>query len=190
MKEGIFFLHCKCNNQTFCFYQTYTTGAFYGYYKSKEELFDALVKPHAEQFMSFFNKSIENFLSLPKETWKDHMNDSSVIGMREMFEYAYEHKDAFRLILKASEGTKWENFIHDLVESEIEITHKFYDAITEQGFKPHSLPPMLEHMVISGEFTGLFELIIHDIPKEEAMRCVIELHDFYEAAWASVLRMK
>ena len=25
-----------------------TTGAFYGYYKSKEELFDALVKEHAD----------------------------------------------------------------------------------------------------------------------------------------------
>ena len=166
-----------------------TTGAFYGYYKSKEELFDALVKPHAEYIRNTFNKCINDFLSVPKAEWSQHMSDFSENGMSDMFEYAFEHKDSFRLILKASEGTKWENFIHDLVESEIDITHKFYAVIREQGFKPHSLPPMLEHMIISGEFTGLFELIIHDIPKEEAMLCVKELHDFYEAAWASMLKV-
>ena len=164
-----------------------TTGAFYGYYKSKEELFDAIVQPHAEYIRNCFDKCIKDFLSVPKKEWSQHMSDFSENGMTEMFDYAFEHKDSFRLILNASEGTRWENYIHDLVEKEIEITHKYYDVIREQGFKPHSLPSMLEHMIISGEFTGLFEVIIHDIPKEEAMLCVKELHDFYEGAWAKLL---
>ena len=164
-----------------------TTGAFYGYYKSKEELFDAIVQPHAEYIRNCFDKCIKDFLSVPKEEWSQHMSDFSENGMAAMFDYAFEHKDSFRLILNASEGTRWENYIHDLVETEIEITHKYYDVIREQGFKPHSLPSMLEHMIISGEFTGLFEVIIHDIPKEEAMLCVKELHDFYEGAWAKLL---
>mgnify|MGYP002623340165 CR=1 FL=1 len=166
-----------------------TTGAFYGYYKSKEELFDALVSSHGEYVRQIFYGYVDEFLALPQSDWPAHMDDYSKKGMLEMYEYVSEHKDVFRLILKASEGTKWENYVHEIVEAEIDITHKFYEAIQKIGYKPYILNPMLEHMIISGEFTGLFELVIHDISKEDGRRCVEELHDFYEAAWGSVLRM-
>lgn len=166
-----------------------TTGAFYGYYKSKEELFDSLVKPHADYVRTIFDSCIKEYVSLPKTEWAQHMGDYSLQGMIDMFEYAYNHKDAFLLILHASEGTQWEDFIHKIVEVEIELTHTFYDVIRSQGFTPYSLSPMLEHMIISGEFTGLFELIVHDISREDGLRCVRELHDFYQAAWFSVLKV-
>ncbi len=167
-----------------------TTGAFYGYYKSKEELFSALVKPHADYVMNYFKKVINDFMSNPKSEWANKTFDYSEHGMEHMYEYAYDHKDAFRLILNASEGTEFENFIHDIVEEEIEITHVFYKEIEAQGYKPHALNPTLEHMIISGEFSALFELIIHDIPKEEGLLCAQELYDFYKAGWTSVLKLK
>ena len=167
-----------------------TTGAFYGYYKSKEELFSALVKPHADYVMNYFKKVVNDFMSNPKSEWADKTFDYSRAGMAHMYEYAYEHKDAFRLILNASEGTEYENFIHDIVEIEIQMTHVFYREIEAQGYKPYTLNPTLEHMIISGEFSALFELIVHDIPKEEGLRCTNELYDFYQAAWASVLKLK
>ncbi len=167
-----------------------TTGAFYGYYKSKEELFDALVKAHGDYILNYFNTIVADFLQSPKSEWAKRMFDYSEQGMICMYDYAYEHKEAFKLILLASEGTVWEDYIHQLVELEIESTHIFYREIKEQGYKPYSLDPTLEHMIISGEFSAFFELIIHDIPKEEGRRCVKELHDFYEAAWNSLLQVK
>lgn len=167
-----------------------TTGAFYGYYKSKEELFSALVKPHADYVINYFNKVIQDFMNSPKSEWASKSFNYSKNGLQHIYEYAYEYKDAFRLILKASEGTEFENFIHQIVEIEIETTHIYYKEIEAQGYKPYSLDPTLEHIVISGEFTALFELIIHDIPKEEGIRCVKELHSFYEAAWNSILRVE
>ena len=62
--------------------------------------------------------------------------------------------------------------------------------IEKEGYKPFAFDPTLEHMIISGEFSAFFELIIHDISKEDGRRCVKELHDFYQAAWESVLKMK
>jgi ribonuclease Y len=47
----------------------------------------------------------------------------------------------------------------------------------------------LEHLIISGEFTAVFELIVHDIPFEEGKNCAEKIHDFYEAGWASVLKL-
>ncbi|MBO6219851.1 MAG: TetR/AcrR family transcriptional regulator [Treponema sp.] len=167
-----------------------TTGAFYGYYKSKEELFNALVSPHGDHVLDIFKNIVSEFMEIPKTQWAKNMFEYSDRGMREIYEYAYENKDAFRLILSASEGTKWENFIHKIVEVEVEMTHIFYKEIEKEGYKPFAFDPTLEHMIISGEFSAFFELIIHDVPKEDGLRCVKELHDFYQAAWASVLKIE
>ena len=164
-----------------------TTGAFYGYYKSKEELFSALVKPHADYVLEYFKKKVDEFMSVPKEEWAAKMTSYSRVGINAIYEYAYANKIAFKLILKASAGTVFENFIHDLVELEIEATHIFYKEMESQGCSTYSLNKNLEHMIISGEFSALFELIIHDIPKEEGLQCVDQLYRFYEAAWYSFL---
>ena len=167
-----------------------TTGAFYGYYKSKEELFRALVKPHADYLFSVFEKYLNDFSALSKEKWAKNMTRYSDEGFREMYDYAFDHRDAFRLILRSSEGTEFEDYIHRIVEKEIAITHTFYEVIQSQGYHPHALNPMLEHIIVSGIFSSFFELIIHDISKEEGLKCVKELHDFYAAGWESVLKVK
>ncbi len=166
-----------------------TTGAFYGYYKSKEELFSALVKTHADYILNFFKTQVAKFMAIPKSEWADNMASYSKNGMVHIYEYAWEHKEAFRLILNASEGTEFEDFIHDLVEVEIEITHVFYKEMEHQGYKPFAFDPTLEHTIISGEFSALFELIVHDIPFEKGKKYAEELHDFYEAGWQCVLKL-
>lgn len=166
-----------------------TTGAFYGYYKSKEELFSALVKPHSDCVANLFGGLIDQFKNLPKSEWAENMATFSKKGIVQIYEYAWKHKDAFRLILNASEGTVFENFVHDMVEKEIEITHIFYREMEAQGYEPYAFEPTLEHTIVSGEFSALFELIVHDIPFEKGLQCAEKIHDFYEAGWQSVLKL-
>lgn len=42
-------------------------------------------------------------------------------------------------------------------------------------------------MVVSGMFTGIFELIRHDMKKENARKFIAELQDFYIAGWSKIL---
>ena len=44
-----------------------TTGAFYGYFSSKEALFNALVEPHAAALMGKFMEAQITFAELPEE---------------------------------------------------------------------------------------------------------------------------
>lgn len=164
-----------------------TTGAFYGYYKSKEELFDALVQRHAEYIMSVYINAQNDFADLPKEKQLNSMNEISGSCMEDILEYMYKYPDEIKLILCSSEGTKYENFIHEMVEIEIEATHKFNDVLNSLGKHSKLLSPSLEHMLISGMFSAYFEMIIHDMPYEEAVCNLKDLRMFYTAGWQKIM---
>ena len=50
-----------------------TTGAFYGYFKSKEELFDALTGEQYDVFMGIFTETQNSFRELPPEVQMERM---------------------------------------------------------------------------------------------------------------------
>ena len=54
-----------------------TTGAFYGYFSSKEALFNAIVEPHAAALMGKFMEAQTSFAELPEEQQPDHMGVES-----------------------------------------------------------------------------------------------------------------
>ena len=45
-------------------------------------------------------------------------------------------------------------------------------------------------MLSSGFFTGVFETIVHDMPKEEAREYVRQLQQFHIAGWEELLGLK
>ena len=50
-----------------------TTGAFYGYFSSKEALFASIVEPHAAALMGRLMEAQTSFAELPEEQQPDHM---------------------------------------------------------------------------------------------------------------------
>ena len=95
-----------------------TTGAFYGYFKSKEELFDALVGEQYDTLMGMFCETQNAFTRLSPKEQVQQMDELSGEGMKKMMDYCYANKDEFKLILCSSDGTKYENIIHDMSEIE------------------------------------------------------------------------
>ena len=105
-----------------------TTGAFYGYYKSKEELFEAIVGEHYEYIRNRFIKAQQEFAELPAAQQPEVMSDISGLCMYDMLHYAYEHLEECKLILCCSEGTKFAGLIDEMVEIEVDGTHAYQDA--------------------------------------------------------------
>ncbi|MCI6260437.1 MAG: TetR/AcrR family transcriptional regulator [Pyramidobacter sp.] len=164
-----------------------TTGAFYRYYASKEELFDALVMPHARRIMELYEAEAASFGKMAPGEQIDAMGEAGRRCMRAMYEYARAHRDAFRLILAAPESSKCGDFIHRLTEREIAETRGFVSLLAAHGRAVTALSPRFEHIVVSGRFAALFELIVHDVPPEEALKCIDQLCDFHRAGWAKLM---
>ena len=165
-----------------------TTGSFYWYYSSKEELYEALVGNHYNHILQMYDDALESFWKMGKEEQKEHMGDIGGECMAEMVEYMYRHLTEFKLLLTASSGTKYENLLHELTQREIDSTHEFERHMAELGHPMgEKIEPALEHSITSGMFAGMFELVIHDVPKEKAINFVRQLHKFYTAGWRTLM---
>lgn len=164
-----------------------TTGAFYGYFASKEALFRALVDEPAKTCLAKFQEAQDTFANLPPESQPKQMGEISGSCIDWMVDYIYENFDAFKLILCCSDGTEYEQFVHTMVIIEEESTHRFLDVLKKTGHHPREIDRQLEHILISGLFSSFFEIVIHDMPKEKSIRYVHELRDFYTAGWKSIM---
>lgn len=49
------------------------------------------------------------------------------------------------------------------------------------------LTARLEHILTTGMFNAFFELIIHEMPLDEAERYLEEMRDFYTAGWMKIM---
>ena len=164
-----------------------TLGAFYGYYNSKEELFEALVGEQYNHMMECYRKAQTDFAALPPKKQLEHMSEISGECMTEMLLYAYEHLDEFKLILCRSEGTRFSGMIDEMVEIEVKGTHDYKEVLKALGCPSPEIDPRLEHILITGMFGTFMELIIHEMPLEQALSYLNEMRAFYSAGWMKIM---
>ncbi len=164
-----------------------TTGAFYGYFSSKEDLFASIVEPHAAALMERFMEAHISFAELPEHEKPGHMGVESGAYLHWMVGYICRHREPVKLLLCRAEGTKYENFIHDMVEVEVESTLRYIEVLRRLNKDVPELDQQMCHILASGMFNGIFEVVIHDMPYEKSMRYVDQLRDFYTAGWTKLM---
>lgn len=158
-----------------------TTGAFYGYFKSKEELFDALVKKNSDYLIELYKSVLFDFEKLSFDEQKKKIDNYSKFGLEQMFSYVWDHKESFRLILKSSAGTRYEHYIQDLAQLDTESNRQFNKILESQGIYIKHLDPLVERLLMTGMFTSLFNIIFEDITKEKALWTLNQMHEFFKA---------
>lgn len=164
-----------------------TTGAFYGYFTSKKDLFKALVDEEYNFLLNGYKKALKDFENLPNEEKPSQMGNAGRDCMKKMIYYYNNHKDAVKLILQCSEGTKYAFMVDEMIELEIDGTRKYYEVLKSLGNEVPHIDPRLEHILVTGMMNAYFEMMIHDMPLDDAVRYLEELNDFYTAGWAKIM---
>lgn len=164
-----------------------TTGAFYGYFSSKEALFASIVEPHAAALMGRFMEAQTSFSELQEQEQPEHMGLESSQCVNWMVDYICDHREPVKLLLCKAEGTSYEHFVHNMVEVEVEYTLRYMDVLRRLGREVPELSQSLCHIIASGMFNGLFEIVVHDMPKEQALRDVEQFRTFYTGGWLKLM---
>ena len=164
-----------------------TTGALYGYFSGKEALFASIVEPHAAALMGRFMEAQTTFAELPEGEQPSHMGMESSQCVHWMVDYICDHREPVKLLLCKAEGTSYEHFVHNMVEVEVEYTLRYMDVLRRLGREVPELSQSLCHIIASGMMGGLFEIIVHDMPKEQALRDVEQFRTFYTGGWLKLM---
>lgn len=164
-----------------------TTGAFYGYFSSKQALFASIVEPHAALMMRKYVEAHTAFSELPEEEKPHHMSEESKEYMNWLVDYICENREPVKLLLCRAEGTGYESFVHNMVEIEVDSTLQYIETLRSLGQNPPQIERSMCHILASGMIGGVFEIVIHDIPKEQALRDVKQLQEFFTAGWTRLL---
>ena len=168
----------------------FTKGAFYGYYPDKAALFEDLVGEAANGLLEQFKAAQSaHFDLVSEEKTKDSLKLSTEY-LRVFVEYMYARFDAFKLILCRAEGTGYADFIEVLVELEVDRSEEYYALLRKNGMLSGSMTRQLHHMITRAYFTAVCETIVHDMPREEAMKYVDELAIFFHSGWSGLLRLE
>ena len=164
-----------------------TTGAFYGYFSSKEALFASIVEPHAAALMGRFMEAQTTFAELPEAEQPSHMGVESSACVDWMVDYMYQHPEPMKLLIGRAEGTSYEHFVHRMVEVEVEYTEHYIQVLRNLGREVPVLDHQLCHIIASGMFNAVFEVVVHDMPHEHAKQYVRQLREFYMAGWQKLM---
>ncbi len=164
-----------------------TTGAFYGYYNSKAELFGALVDEVYSHIMRTYGEAHKNFADLPAEEKPRHLGKTTDECMNELLVYLLKHTDEVKLILQCSEGTKYAFMIDEMVEIEVEATHEYYKVLEALGKPAPKIDRRLEHILATGIMNAFFEIILHEMLLPDAKNYLRSLNDFYTAGWMKIM---
>ena len=168
----------------------FTKGAFYGYYPDKTALFEDLVGETAKELLTRFKAAQDDYFDLvPEGRAKDSL-ELSTQHLHELVAFMYDHFDEFKLILCRAEGTGYADFIEVLVELEVDRSEEYYALLRKNSMLSGSMTRQLHHMITRAYFTAVCETIVHDMPREEAMKYVDELAIFVHSGWSGLLRLE
>ena len=164
-----------------------TTGSLYYRFLDKAEMLDAVVGNEAEELLAIFKRIQNDFAKKEIENQVSEMGSYTENGLHVMIDYIYDHYDVFKIIICKSKGSKYEFYIDSLVDIEVENTYRFINELKEKKLKVREPSEDLIHILCTSFFASIFEVVQHDMKREEALKYADEIYAFNEAGWSVLL---
>lgn len=163
-----------------------STNSIYVRFQDKEGLFSAIVEPVLNEMIERFVKIQETFHRMERAEQAAQMPDYADGGTMELVEYMYDHLNEFRLLLDASYGTRFHNFVDELVRIEVEYTYKYMEAVGSTAQLGDATTQRLLHIVTTSRFESIFEIIRHGMSLEEAREYIGFLSRYHRTGFLAV----
>ena len=161
-------------------------GGLYKHFANKQEMFESLVSPAIKAFYDIYHEiEKEYFNELPAADsgfeWEGKDETTRVM------ELIYDHFDEFKLLILKSDGTRYEDFKHEIAKAEEDVTLRYLNKLKEAGCKVKDFDMMEFHLLTTSYVEAFFQPLIHDLDREQAMHYALTLEEFYQPAWKSWL---
>ena len=163
-----------------------TSAALYKHYNSKEDMFRAAVEP----LINALRERMEQH-TRRKYILTENGSDVDVLFGETFTDIVREvilpHRDEFLLLMNCSQGTKYENFLHDYAEENGIALEDVIRFMKERGYPAKDLEKEELHMLLSAYLTAVFEPIVHGLSDEKVVKYLARVNDFFMPGWKNIL---
>ncbi len=159
-----------------------SASGLYKHFPSKEEMFAALVAPAYDGLVEMYRQSADETRWILRTTDFAHAWACSHETVW-LMEYIYDHFDAFCLAVRQAEGTRYENFLHDIAKLGEERTLSFMAQLRSRGIKLNNFSRKELHLLTTSYVDAIFQALRHDFTREEALHYAETLDQFFTLSW-------
>ena len=162
-------------------------GAIYIRYPDKRSLFKAIVDPVIDQFCQILEGLLNGFGDLTPDEQKNQIYSYANKGFDGLLDFVYENMDVLKLIIAGGENEVSQAFVHRIADIDCQATIRFIESTDNDALISGGLSKPLIHMLSSGFYSCFFEVILHDMPREEAKENWDKIIVFYREGWKRLL---
>ncbi len=163
-----------------------SASGLYKHFPSKEDMFAGLVEPAYKGLKEIYYLKLKD----QYEDLKDKKADDIWEGEDEtvwLMKYIYGNFNAFKLLVCRSQGTRYEDFIHELATIEEKSTMEYMKRIKDKGIKINKISRKEIHLFVSSNLNAVFEPVIHDFSRKDALLYAKHLDDYCVAGWRKLI---
>ena len=164
-----------------------SAAGIYRHCRDKEDLFDQLVSPAVEKINSWIEKHNENYTIPLKDCKYINWKDSEIDMMRDII---YPNMEEYHLLFAKAQGSKYENFLHDITNRSQEQLLLFITQLKKCGYKPKNVSKKELHLLLLAYNTALLEPVIHNYSLPDAMHSLDTIEAFFIPGWKALLDFK
>jgi len=164
-----------------------TTGSIYTRFHDKDGLFHALVDATIDELILWMREGNESFADRPIREQRETALTYKPEMWEQLVDFIYAHWEAFRLLARCTDIGCYEDMLNRMIDIEVTYTRRFLEATGNDALESGRLTPMLLHMLSNAYYSGLFEIVRHDMAKDDAMSYVRQLRRFFTQGWADLL---
>ena len=157
-----------------------TTAGLYKHFKNKEDMFFSLVKDTLDAFHSVAASSTHQ---METETEYNPFDDDWAMFW---VDFIYKHYVGVKLLICCSKGSAYENFEEDLIRKEAEANKEYADILRASGKKKKEISDMQWHILATAYVHLIFEVVRHDMTREEAIDHMQFVRDLLYPGWRQI----
>lgn len=160
-----------------------TTGALYVRFPNKDSLFGALVQPVINELFAMFSESANMGMEYLRSGKVEEAYSQSGEYLAFLLDYVYNSIDVFRLLLNCAAGSSYENFFETVVAWQVKYATEYLE---QKHLADGAIPELAQdelHLLISAQYYAVFEVVRHDIQRDEAVRLINTIARFFNPGW-------